>query len=420
MFRFELRRPSSKAMLAVFVAMAGSHRGVAQDPLKVMAPKLFAAIEKGDTVAARAALDTGESPDATTAKGASALVLAAATGHLEIVRLLLDRGARIDHGTPLGVTPLMAAVQQSQPACANLLIERGADLDAVNAAGTSVLMSAITTGQQDIALRLIAQGVDVDAATTGNGSTALILAAGKGQTKVMEALIAKGADALAVDAFGNTAAHYAKDDAARQILQRAEGREASPIDPEVAAALRSAFARWRQSLLAGDREGARLVAQPTIAQYETARDLALGANRAALAARPLIERFLALRLRLEYDAERLAAMSGLDLVAEGIVRGLIDKGTVADGEIGEIRRRGAEQAQSRLVVAGRRAGSWLHWRIEDGAWRIDLAQPARRLEAGIRQLLASQQGREDDRLVALLADVTGRKLDDSIWQPLRR
>ncbi|MCC6639944.1 MAG: methyltransferase domain-containing protein [Deltaproteobacteria bacterium] len=54
---------------------------------------LWLAIERGDDVAARAALCAGASPNASGVKGVTPLILATSLGHAEIVRTLLERGA---------------------------------------------------------------------------------------------------------------------------------------------------------------------------------------------------------------------------------------------------------------------------------------------------------------------------------------
>lgn len=85
----------------------------------------------GDTVRLRAVLD--EKPellDSFSSEGFTALALAAHFGHPDAVRLLLDRGAGVDVVSrhPIEVTPLIAALFGRRVEAAMILIERGADV----------------------------------------------------------------------------------------------------------------------------------------------------------------------------------------------------------------------------------------------------------------------------------------------------
>jgi hypothetical protein len=104
--------------------------------------------------------------------GRTDLMIAAASGDLDRVRALLAQGAKVNLLSRYGDTALINAV--------------GLELRSV-----------------ELAQVLIAAGADVNLA--GHGSTALIAAAGKGDTALLQLLLAAGANVNAADEYGLTA-----------------------------------------------------------------------------------------------------------------------------------------------------------------------------------------------------------------------
>jgi ankyrin repeat protein len=141
-------------------------------------PPLAQAIAAGDVTAVEAALAEGAGvgtpfPDGLT----TPLGLAVALGDTTIAALLLDRGADIDQPGLLGMPPIALAAQscRSGPGMVGLLVSRGADIDA----------------------------------RAPGAQTALLIATMKGRDAIATALIAAGADAAAVDVFGDGILNYA-------------------------------------------------------------------------------------------------------------------------------------------------------------------------------------------------------------------
>ena len=100
----------------------------------------------------------------------------------------------------------MAAAHGPLELLKSLIMERGIDTSEVDADGWRPLHIAIKGGREQEAFFLIneAPGVDIDA-LDAHTQTALILAAGRGDVAVMQALVAKGADVNARTGTGTTA-----------------------------------------------------------------------------------------------------------------------------------------------------------------------------------------------------------------------
>lgn len=169
------------------------------------------------------------------------LMLAAGKGHIETVKLLLARGADVNATAKEDITALTIAVQSNNVTVVRLLLTAGADAKARNllylAAGApwvaegdenqepgptskEVLQLLLDTGaiakspEGDSALRvanslekvklLLAGGANPN--TKGSyGSTPLIVAADRGNSQIVEALLSAGADVNAQKPEGDSA-----------------------------------------------------------------------------------------------------------------------------------------------------------------------------------------------------------------------
>jgi ankyrin repeat protein len=90
-------------------------------------------------------------------------------------------------------TPLHSAVEMDAPQIARLLIEGGAAVDAVDGDGATPLHLAALHGNLEKAKALIENGASLHLRTRSD-ETALDIARGRGDEKIVEYLNAKNAD----------------------------------------------------------------------------------------------------------------------------------------------------------------------------------------------------------------------------------
>lgn len=147
-----------------------------------MPESLLDAVTAGDATRVRTLLAAGADCNQRNGDGATALMLAAHAGRLDLVKALLDAGADVNARDERGWGALTQAAYN-------------ADLD---------------RGFAEVAQALIDAGADVEA-PIGYGVRPLMLAAGYGETAVVETLLRAGADVLARNEGGLTALMMVKE-----------------------------------------------------------------------------------------------------------------------------------------------------------------------------------------------------------------
>ncbi len=122
--------------------------------------------------------------------GATALILASANGHLEVVRALLEAKADVKARNAYSLSALELASWQGHAEVVRALLAAKADLNSE----PCVLYSASAGGSSDVIKLLLDAGADKDGKNCRGGRSPLIEAIEEGSTNVVKALLDAGAD----------------------------------------------------------------------------------------------------------------------------------------------------------------------------------------------------------------------------------
>ena len=150
----------------------------------------------------------------------TALMWASLNGHLEVVKYLIENGADINAKDKDGWTVLMWASREGHLEVVKYLIENGADINAKRDSGWTTLMEASRKGYLEIVKYLIENGANVNAKDE-DGETALMWASRYGHLEVVKYLIENGADVNAKDNEGKTALDLADTEEIEEVLRKA-------------------------------------------------------------------------------------------------------------------------------------------------------------------------------------------------------
>ena len=160
---------------------------------------LMHAAARGDAALVRLFLDKGadtelqkwnldfEDDDGT------ALMLAAAEGHVEAAGALLEGGADVEQEDNVGMNALMYAAEKGKAGVVKLLVEKGANIAHRSGCGATPLMSAAKGGDISIFQFLLDHNANMQEKGK-TGWTPLFYAAFYTQAAMTEYLISKGAD----------------------------------------------------------------------------------------------------------------------------------------------------------------------------------------------------------------------------------
>jgi ankyrin repeat protein len=155
-------------------------------------PSLFSAVEQDNLQALNSLLQAGADCDSRNDEEMTPLMLAAGLGHLDMVETLIEHGANVNAKNPLGWTALMKAIYNYEldrgfPDIVAALIEAGAEIENQIAYGTRPLMLAAGYGQTEVIEILLGAGADVHARNEG-GFTARTMAEYKDYVQVINQL----------------------------------------------------------------------------------------------------------------------------------------------------------------------------------------------------------------------------------------
>jgi len=188
---------------------------------------LMGAAYTGNARVVRTLLDAKAEVNATNCIGRAALHFAARRGDVEIMQLLLAAGADTSE-QPEGGSPLDQAIVGGHTDAIRCLLRHGGLPQIRNREHTAPLELAVYRGNTDAVEILLDAGADTNAQYASDGRTALMRAAGLGETAVLQLLIASHADLSRTDKHGWTALMLAKasgQDEAARILRESGGEE---------------------------------------------------------------------------------------------------------------------------------------------------------------------------------------------------
>jgi uncharacterized protein len=178
------------------------------------------AISSAANVAANAASNTNSAikvSDTRGPDGSTPLQWAVFKNDVGEVKRLLKAGADVAEANVYGATPMSLAAEVGDAKLLKVLLDAGADADSPNSEGQTALMLVARTGNVDAANELIKHGASVNAVEQFGGQTALMWASARRHPKMMELLIAKGANINAQSAWRNWERHITAEGRAKDV-----------------------------------------------------------------------------------------------------------------------------------------------------------------------------------------------------------
>jgi len=196
---------------ALHVAAAGGHEEIVRLMVREDIPGTPELLNSAD--------DAGWTP----------LMSATSTGHIRIVELLISAGADVNKANRGGRSALHYAASKGFVDVARVLTANGARVNRKDEVGCSPLHRAASTGQYDVCLLLLEEGADVDARDVRR-ETPLMMAVSTANTSVAILLSQHGASVDAEDVDGNTALSLASNELRRALVNAANEENEMDVD----------------------------------------------------------------------------------------------------------------------------------------------------------------------------------------------
>lgn len=199
---------------------------------------LIAAIREGDLSGVKRQVALGANVND---KDAAALYRAASAGHLEIAKFLVQSGVDVNLDIVYGnrASAIRIAAKNKQYEMVEYLLSVGADLSVGGIHRGSPLTAAVMTGKLDLVKKVVAGGkANLDFKETlmrsNDGKSALMIAATRDFSAIVQFLGARGAKINAARSCGETALHYAAKQGSTRIVQYllSKGAAVNPATPE--------------------------------------------------------------------------------------------------------------------------------------------------------------------------------------------
>lgn len=189
--------------------------------------------------------------------------------------------------------------------------------------------------------------------------------------------------------------------------------------PEVKA-IGAAWAEYQDAVL--NRSGAvtaNRVTTSTLEYYDEVRKLAIYADQKQLEGMVLAKRITVLGMRHRIDVHQLSKMTGKELLIYAVDKGWIGKNNTSEVGLGKISITG-NQASAVAMQGGKPSPLMIQFLKEDGVWRLDLMRLMALANAAFDQVCKQSGMPEQEFIKAMLENISGKKVTEELWKPLKK
>lgn len=185
-----------------------------------------------------------------------------------------------------------------------------------------------------------------------------------------------------------------------------------------AEAVQKAFDAYKTAVLSKDGAVASAhVAQQTLDEYQKYVDWALHADRKELQSLSTINKMQVLIMKHRLPHEKWKGLTGEKAFIYAVDHDWIGKEGVISTTIGNVQVSGT-RATAAAMSDQKSTPIRFHFIREDGSWKLDLVPILRTADLAIKDQIKQSGVSEDEYIFRILETLSGRKVADSIWNPI--
>lgn len=184
--------------------------------------------------------------------------------------------------------------------------------------------------------------------------------------------------------------------------------------------IRQVYADYKASLLQGNgKQAAQQVDKQTTDYYYQMAQLAIYATEKELKDKGILEKIMILGIRHRTTYENLKTMNGYEIFVFAVDEGMVDKNTVVDVDLGKITVSDGF-AKAKHMNKGKETPLFMHFYLENGAWKLNLTDIIPILSVAVEQLMEQENIEEEEFLKLMLHGIIGIPESVDIWKPLAK
>lgn len=179
------------------------------------------------------------------------------------------------------------------------------------------------------------------------------------------------------------------------------------------------FTAYKYALLNNlGKDASDLISEKTIQHYAHLRSLALAGTPEEINALSAYNKLVVLNMRHTISGHLLQQMSAKDIFAYGVEQEWISKESVAPYELGNISVYGA-YASAELLRGETPINTRIEFLNENSVWRINLMPILKKTSQSFTAQISGNEQKTENRIIFnLIESMSGRKVSDTIWQPV--
>jgi len=166
-------------------------------------------------------------------------------------------------------------------------------------------------------------------------------------------------------------------------------------------------------------EAAKVVTKATLERYGKFIDWCKTYKKEDIEKLPFMDRFLLILIKHRAPKEKILSSDGKDLFIYAVNQGWVGKDSVLKAEIGDVKVSG-NNATASLVLNGVKAPFKYHFVKEGNEWKFDLLKVLETTNTMIVKMIQQQGMKENEFIFKSAEAVSGKKIDDSIWEPITK